>query len=110
MRSCEKKSHQEFLLMFEAILGFLHISVKQNLISYACNQIQGKPKNILDLSADWTRGDIDLSPKDIVITFIQKLEVRPLDFYKSIYWKKEQLVAILSHCSYVIFAVDYSAG
>ena len=103
----EKKSHQDFLTLFEATLGFSHISVKKSLTSFAWNQIQGTGKDILDLSAGWTKADTDLLPEDIVF---QNVIERPHDFYKSIYWNKEQLVVLLNHCPYVIFAADYSAG
>ena len=39
----------------------------------------------------------------------EKLEEEPHGLYKSIYWNKEQLVGLLNHCFYVIFAADYSA-
>ena len=103
----KKRSHQDFLTMFEATLGFSHISVKQNLTSFAWNQIEGKNKDILDISAGWTKADTDLLLEDIVF---QNVINRPHDIYKSIYWNKEQLVVLLNHCPYVIFAADYSAG
>ena len=101
-----KMSSQDYLSLFEAVVGFSHFSTRQNLTCFAWNQIQGQ-QNVINLSSGWTKCNSDFLPGDI--TFPRVID-RPHDIFKSIYFNRDQLIVLLNYLPFVLFAADYSAG
>ena len=102
----KQRSYQDFLNVFEAMVGFSHISLKQNIVSNVWKQIQGQQTTI-SLSAGWTKADKELTAEDLRFENVVDL---PHDIFKLIYFNQDQLVVLLNHLQFVIFASDYSAG
>lgn len=102
----KQQSYQDYLNVFEAMVGFSHISLKQNVVSNCWKQIQGQQITI-PLSAGWTKADKELTSTELRF---EKVVDLPHDIFKLIYFNHDQLIVILNHPQFVIFASDYSAG
>ena len=102
----KKQSDQNFLNVFEAMVGFSHLSDKNNIVSNAWAQIQGKPESMF-LSAGWTQPTKDLIEEELRIENVINL---PHDCFKLIYFNKDQLALLYNRNQFVIFATDYGGG
>ena len=100
------QSDTNFINVFEAMIGFSHISVKQNIVSNAWAQIQGL-QNTISLSAGWTKAQDQLDPKDLRF---RNIIDRPHDCFKFIYFNPDQLMLLYNRLPFVIFASDYGGG
>ena len=99
-------SQEDFLNLFEAMVGFSHVSTKQKVVSNAWAQIQGT-NHASYLSAGWTEATTDLTEDELRA---ENVLDRPHDCYKFIYFYGGQIALLYNRPKFVLFTTDYGGG
>ena len=105
-----EKDKEDFLNIFEAIVGFSSLSRTATGVfgkNNSWRQIQGANADVISLSSGWTQSNVDFDSADY--TF-KKIIDEPHNLNKLLYFNHEVIKIISNNLTRVILACDFGSG
>ena len=109
-KSIIENDKEDFLNIFEAIVGFSSLSRTATGVfgkNDSWRQIQGANADVISLSSGWTQSNVDFESADY--TF-KKIIDEPHNLNKLLYFNHEVMKILSNNLTRVILACDFGSG